>query len=108
MCIRDRYTPTGGKVAVTVFRRNPETVRIQIEDSGIGIPEGEQAKLFQEFFRASNAKRTTRSGTGLGLALVKRAVERHNGRIRLDSQEGRGTIVIVDLPLDRGAVRDAS
>jgi signal transduction histidine kinase len=98
-----KYTPEGGHVTVTIFRRDADNVCIRVEDSGIGIPKTEQAKLFQEFFRASNAKKATRAGTGLGLALVKRAVERHNGRIRIDSAEGKGTAVVVDLPLDRGA-----
>ena len=96
-----KYTPAGGTVTVEVTRHDDDGVRIRVEDDGIGIPEAEKGKLFQEFFRASNAKRATRAGTGLGLALVKRAVERHNGRIRVESREGEGTTVIVDLPLDR-------
>ena len=96
-----KYTPKGGSVIVEVVRKDADRVQIRVKDSGIGIPEAEQSKLFQEFFRASNAKKATRSGTGLGLALVKRAVERHNGSIRVDSQEGKGTTVLVDLPLDR-------
>ncbi len=69
-----------------------------VRDTGVGIPAEEQDKLFQEFFRASNAKRITAQGTGLGLALVKRAVERHRGDVRMASQLGEGTTVVVDLP----------
>ena len=72
-----------------------------MRDTGIGIPEKEQGKLFQEFFRAANAKRHSPAGTGLGLALVKQTVERHHGRIRVDSAEGRGTSVTIDLPVRR-------
>ena len=70
-----------------------------MRDSGIGIPESEQDRLFQEFFRASNAKRLTSNGTGLGLALVKQTVERHNGTMKLTSSEGEGTSVVIRLPL---------
>ena len=63
--------------------------------------EREQGRLFQEFFRAANAKQHSPAGTGLGLALVKQTVERHHGRIRIDSAEGRGTTVTIDLPVRR-------
>ncbi len=63
------------------------------------LAEMAQDKLFQEFFRASNAKRFTTAGTGLGLALVKQTVERHNGELELTSAEGRGTLVTIHLPI---------
>jgi signal transduction histidine kinase len=100
-----KYTPRGGEVKVRFSPRGPEGVRISVRDTGIGIPAGEQNKLFQEFFRASNAKRVTTQGTGLGLALVKRAVGRHHGLISVESEEGKGTAVTVDLPGGRPASR---
>ncbi|MEO8195879.1 MAG: GAF domain-containing sensor histidine kinase [Thermoanaerobaculia bacterium] len=96
-----KYTHAGGEVQVRFERGEPGEVRIRVRDTGIGIPEKEQGKLFQEFFRAANAKRHSPAGTGLGLALVKQTVERHNGRIRVDSAEGRGTSVTIDLPVRR-------
>lgn len=96
-----RYTPEGGAVRVRFERGEPGEVRIVVSDTGIGIPADEQGKLFQEFFRASNAKRHSPAGTGLGLALVKRTVERHHGTIRVESAEGRGTTVVIDLPVRR-------
>jgi signal transduction histidine kinase len=93
-----KYTPGGGAVFVRVSPRGAEGARIMVRDTGIGIPAEEQEKLFREFFRASNAKRVTTQGTGLGLALVKRAVERHRGQVRMASQVGEGTTVVVDLP----------
>lgn len=96
-----KYTPAGGEVRVRFERGDPGEVRIRVRDTGIGIPEKEQGKLFQEFFRAANAKRHSPAGTGLGLALVKQTVERHHGRIRVDSAEGRGTSVTIDLPVRR-------
>ena len=98
-----KYTPEGGQVEVHFERLDEETVQIRVKDSGIGIPESEQEKLFQEFFRASNAKRHTTAGTGLGLALVKQTVERHKGEVLISSTEGSGTEVIVRLPIHQAA-----
>lgn len=94
-----KYTPEGGKVDVRFARSGSDHVEIAVEDSGIGIPADEQDKLFREFFRASNAKQHTMNGTGLGLALVRRVVERHGGHMELDSEEGKGTRVVVTLPI---------
>ena len=69
-----------------------------VSDTGIGIPATEQDKLFHEFFRASNAKKIATEGTGLGLVLVKQTVERHSGRLALESVEGQGTTVTIELP----------
>ena len=96
-----KYTLPGGEVEVRFAAGAPGEVRIVVRDTGIGIPEREQAKLFQEFFRAANAKRHSPAGTGLGLALVKQTVERHHGRIRVDSAEGRGTTVTIEIPVRR-------
>jgi signal transduction histidine kinase len=98
-----KYTESGGKVEVRFARRDAETLEIKVTDTGIGIPEAEQAKLFQEFFRASNAKQHTTTGTGLGLALVKQTVERHHGELNLTSAEGKGTVVTILLPFQQPA-----
>jgi signal transduction histidine kinase len=94
-----KYTPEGGSVYVDFSRPEKDRVRIVVRDTGIGIPADEQEKLFRSFFRASNAKKVTTNGTGLGLTLVKQTVERHNGQISVTSEEGQGTTVVVDLPL---------
>lgn len=94
-----KYTPEGGAVEVSFSRSDADTIQIAVRDTGIGIPIAEQEKLFQEFFRASNAKRFTTAGTGLGLVLVKQTVERHNGELKLESTEGKGTTVTVHLPI---------
>ena len=99
-----KYTLAGGEVRVHFERGEPGEVRIRVRDTGIGIPEKEQGRLFQEFFRAANAKRHSAAGTGLGLTLVKQTVERHFGRIRVDSAEGRGTSVTIDLPIRRASL----
>jgi signal transduction histidine kinase len=96
-----KYTPPEGEVHVRFMRRPGNAVRIMVEDNGIGIPAGEQAHLFEEFFRASNARERTSRGTGLGLTFVKECVERHRGQMYLASDESTGTTIVVDLPLHR-------
>ncbi len=96
-----KYTPEGGGVEVKLEHDEHDSVRITVTDSGIGIPGREQGKLFREFFRATNARKQTRLGTGLGLVLVKQTVERHAGKLELTSTEGEGTTVVVTLPLER-------
>jgi signal transduction histidine kinase len=98
-----KYTPEGGKVTVSFAGDGPGMVRITVRDSGIGIPEAEQDRLFQEFFRASNARKMTGEGTGLGLVLVKQTVDRHEGTLDMVSREGDGTTIVVRLPVDRDA-----
>ncbi len=102
-----KYTPEGGSVDVRLERDGGEAVRISVSDTGIGIPESEQGRLFKDFFRASNARATTAYGTGLGLVFVQQAVARQGGTLELDSTEGEGTAVTVTLPT-RGTSRTAS
>ena len=73
-------------------------IEIQVEDRGIGIPEADQHRVFQRFFRAKNAVKQQYSGTGLGLSIVGRVIELHNGSITLESREGHGTLFSVRLP----------
>ena len=94
-----KYTPEGGTIQVAFESSGPGSVQLTVTDTGIGIPTQEQEKLFHEFFRASNAKKITSEGTGLGLVLVKQTVERHGGGLELSSEEGRGTTVTVELPV---------
>ena len=85
-----KYTPAGGRIAVSLFESREQMV-IEVSDSGIGIPEEEQAELFTEFFRASNARKMEEIGTGLGLTIVKATVEQHGGSIDVISEKGKGT-----------------
>ncbi|MEX0270002.1 ATP-binding protein [Leptolyngbyaceae cyanobacterium UHCC 1019] len=82
------------------FRIDPVEQRaiFLVQDQGIGIPDSDQARLFESFFRAENV--TSIQGTGLGLAIVKRCVDAHSGHISLTSSVGVGTTVSVTLPLD--------
>ena len=83
-----KYSPEGGAVDLFVRREGADAV-LEVHDHGIGIPEGEHAKVFEGFHRASNARRI--HGTGLGLAIVKRAAELHEGHVSFESEPGRGT-----------------
>lgn len=85
-----KYTPKGGKVCMKMSPAEDKVI-FEVSDTGIGIPENEQAKLFTEFFRAKNAKKLAEIGTGLGLSIVKSTVEQHGGRIEVQSREGEGS-----------------
>lgn len=79
---------------------------IVCSDTGMGVPAAEQHKLFTRFFRASNVTQAQIQGTGLGLIIVRAIVERHGGRVALESREGAGTTVRLVLPTVSGPVRD--
>jgi signal transduction histidine kinase len=81
------------------FSRANSTVRIEVSDTGIGIPASARPKLFTEFFRAENARAMEDIGTGLGLAIVKEIADQLGGRIVVESEEGAGTIFVVHLPI---------
>src|SRR3989338_8093131 len=92
-----KYTPMGGKVEINI-KAIGSRILIEIIDNGIGIPSDELPKLFEEFYRASNARELERDGTGLGLSIAKRVVEMHNGKIWVESEEGKGSKFSIELP----------
>ncbi|WP_128380568.1 sensor histidine kinase [Streptomyces cavernae] len=93
-----KFTPEGGRVSVRADRRDGEAV-LSVSDTGIGIPAKEQEKLFQRFFRASNATDAAIPGTGLGLTIVRTIVANHGGETEVQSEEGRGTTITARLPI---------
>lgn len=96
-----KYTPAGGRIEVTLERHAQEAALI-VSDTGIGIPEEALPHLFEEFFRAENAKAIEREGTGLGLSIVKSLVERYGGHISVTSRLGQGSTFTLYLPLLSG------
>jgi signal transduction histidine kinase len=92
-----KYTPEGNSVHLEATKHDGR-VQLDFVDTGIGIPESELENVFDEFFRATNAKKTEKDGTGLGLSLVKQIIERHGGEISVKSVEGRGSTFTVILP----------
>ena len=100
-----KFSPEHSRVEVSVFREREDALII-VSDQGPGIPEAEQAHLFQAFRRGSNV--TGIPGTGLGLTIVKRCVEILHGTITLDSAVAKGTTVTLRLPLYKTQVRGAT
>jgi signal transduction histidine kinase len=96
-----KYTSRGGKVKVIFSLANNDMISIEVSDNGIGIPKADMPRLFNEFFRAENARAIEEHGTGLGLSIVKEIVDQHEGRILVESEEGFGTIFVVHLPVAR-------
>ena len=92
-----KFTPEGGRVRL-VGRLEPDGVRVEVTDTGIGISPADQAKLFREFVQLDPSASRHYEGTGLGLALCKRLVELHGGRIGVDSDHGRGSTFWFTLP----------
>jgi PAS domain S-box-containing protein len=91
-----KYSPTNSQIYLTLDNQDGEAI-FQIQDQGIGIPLEEQEKLYTAFHRCQNVGDI--EGTGLGLAVVKKCVELHNGNIKLKSKVGVGTTFIVRIPL---------
>jgi signal transduction histidine kinase len=96
-----KFTPEGGRVTVRVGAVGTDAT-LEVEDTGVGIPADEQARLFDRFYRAAGAERNQVQGVGLGLSIVKAIVESHGGAIRLSSEEGSGTKFTITLPLRSG------
>jgi len=85
-----KFTPENGKISINAHRSG-KIIQIDVSDTGFGIPEDAQGKLFQEFFRVENAINQEVKGTGLGLALVRHIIEAHQGRIWVKSKLSEGS-----------------
>jgi signal transduction histidine kinase len=92
-----KYTPEGGVITVGL-KREDKAVLATVTDTGCGIAPEDQKKLFQEFYRANDPINQQVRGTGLGLALAKRIVEAHQGKIWVTSEKGNGSVFSVSLP----------
>jgi signal transduction histidine kinase len=98
-----KFTPSGGRVSVRLLgERTSEgpALRIEVEDTGCGVAESDLLRLFEPFFQVPRQTHVGQ-GSGLGLAIVKAVVEAHGGTIEASSEEGRGTIFIIRLPIAR-------
>ncbi len=108
-----KYAPEGGPIELTLTEMTNgdgyPSALLTVTDSGIGIPAEQQSRLFTRFSRAANAQEHGITGTGLGLYISRELVERHEGRIWFESNEGRGTTFFISLPLhveENPATRD--
>ena len=95
-----KYTPEYGKIQVNI-EVDKQYLHVKINDQGVGIPAEDQPKLFSKFFRAANVVKLETEGTGLGLFMVKNIIEKHNGRVSLKSEEGKGTEVSFFIPVNK-------
>jgi signal transduction histidine kinase len=100
-----KFTPDGGRVEVRLTRQ-AETCRVEVEDTGPGIPEQELARIFDRFYQVEGSQRRRQGGAGIGLALAQKLSELHGGRVSVSSRVGQGSTFCVTLPLGREHFRD--
>lgn len=86
-----KYTPSGGKVNVTLDTEEQHSIRFEVSDTGIGIPKEDLKHLFTEFYRSENARAFEEEGTGLGLVIVKEVLDHLKGSVSVKSNIGQGT-----------------
>jgi len=99
-----KYTDSGKKIYVSVIAVGHDAV-ITIKDSGIGIPQDKLDKIFDRFYQVEKDGQTNSSGTGIGLAFVKRLIEVHLGTIHVESEVGKGTSFIITIPVNKNAYK---
>ncbi|MBS1823795.1 MAG: HAMP domain-containing protein [Acidobacteria bacterium] len=103
-----KYTPEDGSIHVTSTEKPDGAMEIAVRDNGIGIPEEDQPRLFERFYRVDKARSRELGGTGLGLAIVKHLVKAMGGEVGVRSQEGQGSTFWFTLPADDPGVATES
>jgi two-component system, OmpR family, phosphate regulon sensor histidine kinase PhoR len=93
-----RYSSPGGRIVIKTGCKDSE-VMIAVSDTGIGIPKADQDRIFERFYRTDPARSRESGGTGLGLSIAKHMIEAHGGRIRVDSEVGKGSTFTLFLPI---------
>jgi two-component system phosphate regulon sensor histidine kinase PhoR len=93
-----QYTPAGGRIDVSAAETDGFAI-VTVADTGIGIPEAEQARIFERFYRVDAARSRELGSTGLGLSIVRHIVEAHGGRVGVESAVGRGSKFFFTIPL---------
>jgi signal transduction histidine kinase len=102
-----RFTPEGGKIEIEAVM-NGTRCQVSVIDNGIGIKKEDQARIFEPFCQLDSTSTRGGSGTGLGLAVVKKIVEKHGGRIWVESEQGKGSRFTFTLPLFLKGGKEAS
>jgi cell cycle sensor histidine kinase DivJ len=95
------FTPEGGTIEVSLLA-DGNSVRIGVQDTGVGIPAAAAEYIFEPFYQVEESLRRQHEGIGLGLTIARGMVELHGGRIDVDSEPGKGTLVTIWLPLRNG------
>ena len=98
-----RYTPEGGHVSVSATRHNG-SVQVRVSDTGEGIPTEHLPLLFERFYRVDSSRSRGDGGTGIGLAIARSVIEAHGGKIRAESELGKGSVFTFELPAVKGDV----
>jgi len=93
-----RYTPSGGNISISLEDKKKE-IEVKIQDTGMGIPRNQQAKVFAKFFRAANIMKVDTEGTGLGLYIAKNIIEAHGGKIWFESEKDKGSSFYFTIPV---------
>lgn len=97
-----KYTPAGGEISLTLGRQNGNA-QIVVRDTGIGISDQDQLRVFDRFYRVDKARSRALGGAGLGLSIVRWIVDAHEGKIQIQSSDGVGSVFTVELPLRHSA-----
>jgi two-component system phosphate regulon sensor histidine kinase PhoR len=104
-----QYTLPGGQIVLSAEAHDNEVV-FSVSDTGIGIPQADQPRIFERFYRVDVARSREAGGTGLGLAIAKHLIEVHNGRLWVESEVGRGSQFHFSVPIfdpERGVPRNS-
>lgn len=94
-----KFSPENSVIKV-ILEKQDKILLLKVKDEGIGIPQNEQLKIFEKFYRGKEASRFSTAGTGLGLTIVKQIIEAHGGEIKVESEIGKGSMFTVRIPLD--------
>jgi two-component system sensor histidine kinase ResE len=112
-----KHSPKGGCVTVELevsdggvptINHQLSTINLSVSDHGSGIPLEEQQKIFERFYRRGSELRRETQGVGIGLSIVKHIVEAHGGRIRVQSEVGKGSRFTIELPLNNEETKKQS
>lgn len=101
-----RHTPAGGAISLTAQPTPAGFVTVEVADTGSGIAAHHLSHVFEHFYKVDPARERSRSGSGIGLAIVKQLVEAHGGTVSVQSQEGKGSVFTFSLPVAAGAGRE--
>jgi signal transduction histidine kinase len=93
-----KFTPSNGKVTITVDQRQQASVTLSVKDTGPGIPEDEIDKIFDKFYQVARVNKEKTRGAGLGLAISKALVEMHGGKLWIESELGKGSVFSFSIP----------
>ncbi len=98
------YTPKNGNIEIVLEKTKTEII-FKVIDTGIGVPKGDQHRLFTKFFRAANAKNARPDGTGLGLFMAQKIIAAQGGKIIFKSLEGQGSTFGFRFPISRVGIK---